>query len=211
MEKQNGIIGRLAVSLGRRDEKPNQELGRDIAAKKDKKAVTEIVENLANKDKNIQGDCIKVLDEIAIADPSLVKPYIPLLVDLLSHKNNRLQWGAMAVLDETTAGFPGDVAKYLQHIISSAEKGSVITKDRCFDILVKLASHTKYSQQSISLMFVQLLKSAPNQLAMYAEKSAKVLDKEYAKAFVKILEARLPELEKESARKRIEKVIRSTK
>jgi len=49
------IINRLANSLGRRDEVPNQELARDLAAKKDKKGIREIAENLWNKDRNCIG------------------------------------------------------------------------------------------------------------------------------------------------------------
>ena len=40
------VLNRLATSLGRRDEVPNQELARDLAAKKDKVGVREIAENL---------------------------------------------------------------------------------------------------------------------------------------------------------------------
>ena len=66
------IITSLASSLGRRDEVPNQELARALAAKKDKAGIREIAENLWNKDKNIQADCIKVLYEIGYIEPKLV-------------------------------------------------------------------------------------------------------------------------------------------
>jgi hypothetical protein len=58
------VLNRLAHSLGRRDEVPNQDLARDLVAKKDKRGIREIAENLWGKDKNIQADCIKVLYEI---------------------------------------------------------------------------------------------------------------------------------------------------
>ena len=51
------VLNRLASSLGRRDEVPNQELARDLAVKKDKKGIQEIAANLWNKDKSIQADC----------------------------------------------------------------------------------------------------------------------------------------------------------
>jgi hypothetical protein len=57
-------LDKLAHSLGRRDEVPNQELARELAAKKDKKGIREVAENLWHKDKNIQADCIKVLYEV---------------------------------------------------------------------------------------------------------------------------------------------------
>ena len=40
------VIDKLAYSLGRRDEVPNQELARDLAAKRDKAGIREIAENL---------------------------------------------------------------------------------------------------------------------------------------------------------------------
>lgn len=43
------VIPKLASSLGRRDEVPNQELARHIAANADQKAVEELVYNLSNK------------------------------------------------------------------------------------------------------------------------------------------------------------------
>ena len=48
------VLDKLAHSLGHRDEVPNQELARELAAKKDKKGISEIVESLWNKDQNIQ-------------------------------------------------------------------------------------------------------------------------------------------------------------
>jgi 3-dehydroquinate dehydratase len=62
------VLNRLAHSLGRRDEVPNQELARELAAKKNKAGIKEIAENLWNKDKNIQADCIKVLYEVGVID-----------------------------------------------------------------------------------------------------------------------------------------------
>src|SRR6218665_1102198 len=92
------IIGQLASSLGQRDEKPNQLLAQKISEAGDKKAVKELVKHLGHKDKNIQSDCIKVLDEISQASPGLVAPYAHELIALLDSRNNRLQWGAMTAL-----------------------------------------------------------------------------------------------------------------
>lgn len=59
------ILNQLASSQNRRDEVSNQELARDLATKKDKAGIREVVENLWNKDKKISSDWIKVLYEIA--------------------------------------------------------------------------------------------------------------------------------------------------
>ena len=47
------VIGKLASSLGRRDEVPNQELAKQLVKKKDKAAVKELLDNMDNKNKNI--------------------------------------------------------------------------------------------------------------------------------------------------------------
>ena len=91
-------LNRLASSLGRRDEVPNQELARDLAARKDKAGIREIAENLWNKDKNIQADCIKVLYEVGYLEPKLIADYAEDFVKLLRSKNNRLVWGGMTAL-----------------------------------------------------------------------------------------------------------------
>ena len=54
--------------------------------KKDKKAVQELVDNLNNKSKGIQNDCIKVLYEIGEINPALVADYAKSLFLLLDHK-----------------------------------------------------------------------------------------------------------------------------
>ena len=59
----NGIIEKLASSLNRRDEVPNQGLAKEIVLSKNKKAIKELVKNLSYK-KAIQNVCIKVLYEI---------------------------------------------------------------------------------------------------------------------------------------------------
>ena len=68
-------LERIAHFQNRRDEVPNQDLARDLASKKDRGGIREIAQNLWNKDKNIQADCIKVLYEIGYLNPALVAGY----------------------------------------------------------------------------------------------------------------------------------------
>src|SRR2546422_884291 len=91
-------LEKIASMQGRRDEVPNQELAKELAAKADRKGIKEIADNLWNKDKNIQADCIKVLYEIGYLKPELIGGYVSDFVKLLSSKNNRLVWGAMTAL-----------------------------------------------------------------------------------------------------------------
>ncbi|MDB5229854.1 MAG: hypothetical protein JWN76_659 [Chitinophagaceae bacterium] len=202
------VIAKLASSLNRRDEVPNQELAKTIAAGNDKKAVKELFENLKNKDKAIQSDCIKVIYEIGVLNPKLVSPFSNELVALLDTKNNRLQWGAMTALKTITDEDPKAIYSALAKIISVADKGSVITNDSCVAILVKLCKIKEYAKQAFSLLNERLLISPTNQLAMYAENSLPVITDKYKAIFIKTLNSRLGEIERDTLRLRVEKVIR---
>lgn len=201
------IIQHLASSQGRRDEVPNQELAQKIVSTKDKKSVQELVKNLHNKDKNIQSDCIKALDEIGVLEPSLISGYARNFLGLLDSKNNRLQWGAMAALDNITPEIPGTIHDNLSTIIAAADKGSVITRDRAVAILVKLYAITKYTDDAFALFNEQLQAAPTNQLPMYAEMMLSAITAKHKAQFAQSLVARLDDIEKESKRKRVEKVM----
>lgn len=202
------IINKLASSLNRRDEVPNQELAQQVALAKDKGAVKELVENLSHKNKDIQSDCIKVLYEIGETDPALIAPYVKEFVCLLEHKNNRLQWGAMTALDSITLEVSKDVYASLSKIVLAADKGSVITKDHAVSILIKLCSLKQYAGNAFVLLNEQLLGSPANQLPAYAEKAIPVITEQNRKQFLQTLTLRLDDIEKDTKRKRVEKVIK---
>nr|WP_299170881.1 hypothetical protein [uncultured Allomuricauda sp.] len=202
-----GVIDKLASSLNRRDEVPNQELAKEIVLSQDKEAVKELVENLANK-KAIQNDCIKVLYEIGEQAPKLISPYLDEFIAQLNSKNNRLQWGAMTAIGTITNDLPKEIFNALPTILCAADKGSVITKDHAINILLKLCSIKAYSESTFSLLVEQLLKSPTNQLPMYAERSIPIINDKNKTLFVKTLRSRLNDIEKETKRKRVEKVIK---
>lgn len=202
------VINKLASSLGKRDEVPNQELAAEIAGKNDKKAVQELVDNLSNKSKDVQSNCIKVLYEIGALKPALIAGHVNSFIELLTNKNNRLQWGAMTALHVITNEKPDAVYNALPTIIAVADKGSVITNDHCVGILIQLAAVKKYAEDAFQLL-VERLKICPtNQLPMYAENTLPVINENNKAEFIKTLSARLPEIEKETKRARVEKVIK---
>jgi hypothetical protein len=202
------IIDRLASPLNRRDEVPNLELAKKLAAKKDKDVIQELVDNLSNKSKDIQSDCIKVLYEIGELSPSLIAPYYREFLDLLDSKNNRLQWGATTALSSITLENPKAIYTSLTKIIAAADKGSVITRDNAVNILIRLCGIKQYAGKAFALLNEQLLKSPSNQLPMYAEKAASIVNEMNKRHFVKTLSARLKEIDIDSKRKRVEKVIK---
>ena len=202
------VLDKLATSLNRRDEIPNQELAKQIAKKKDVKAIRELIDNLANKNKDIQNDCIKVLYEIGAINPSLIADYAKNFIALLDHKNNRLQWGGMTAINAITLENPKMIYASLGKIIAAADKGSVITKDYAVNILIDLCSIKQYAEKSFSLLNEQLMESATNQLPMYAERTMPIINDKNKKMFVATLSKRLGDIDKDSKRKRLENVIK---
>ncbi|SNY94935.1 hypothetical protein [Flagellimonas pacifica] len=201
------VIDKLASSLNRRDEIPNQELAKEIVLSQDIEAVKVLVENLSNK-KAIQNDCIKVLYEIGGHAPKLISKYINEFIAQLSSKNNRLQWGAMTALGTITRERPKEIYTALPAILFAADKGSVITKDHAMNILIALCSQKDYAKNTFPLLIEQLLKSPTNQLPMYAERAIPIINDQNKILFVKTLASRLDDIEKETKRKRVEKVIK---
>ena len=202
------IISKLASSLGRRDEVPNQELARQIVKSKNPKAdVKELVDNLANRDKRIQGDCIKVLYEIGAERPALIADYLKEFLNLLESRNNRLAWGAMTALDYIASIDPARIHKHLGKIMMASDNGSVITKDHAIGILIKLAGEKRFSKNALALLLDQFRSCATNQLPMYAENACSIIPDQSKESFIKVLTSRLDDLERESGRRRVSKVI----
>jgi hypothetical protein len=202
------IIPKLATSLNRRDEGPNQELAKQIIKANDKKAIKELFDNLGNKDKGIQSDCIKVIYEIGEQKPQLIAAFAKELVALLDNKNNRLQWGAMTALHAITGEDPKTIYKALVKIIDVADKGSVITNEHCVGILIKLAAVKEYASDAFALVNERLKICPTNQLPMYAENALPIINEKNKNIFIKTLTARLGEIEKDTKRARVEKVIK---
>ena len=202
------VLPKLSTSLNRRDEVPNQILAKEIVNKNDSKAVKELIENLDNKSRGIQHDCIKVLYEIGERKPEMIAGYIKEFAALLDSKSNRLQWGGMSALNRITLQKPKEIYSILTKVISAADKGTVITKDNAVAILIKLCSIKQYADDAFSLLIEQLLSSPTNQLPMYAENAMPIINEKNKSVFIKTLLSRIDEIEKDTKRKRVEKVIK---
>jgi hypothetical protein len=202
------VIDKLATALNRRDEVPNQELAQEIVRTNDRAAVKELIENLANKDKRLQSDCIKALYEIGERRPALIATYHREFGKLLDSKNNRLVWGAMSALDSITPQKPKEIHGLLAKILAVADSGSVITRDHAVGILVKLGTLKQYEDACLPLLLEQLLACPNNQLPMYAEMSLPLVNDKNKAALQKVLTRRLGGLEKKSQKKRVAKVLK---
>ncbi len=115
----------------------------------------------------------------------------------------------MTALDALTIENPKTVYLGLAKSIEAANKGSVITKDHAINILIKLCAVKQYSDEAFALLIEQLKNCPTNQLPMYSENAMKIINnKSRADAFINVLSSRLDQVEKESKKKRIEKVIK---
>jgi len=202
------VLNKIASSLNRRDEVPNQELAHEIVDENNKQAVKELVENLNNKSKDIQDDCIKVLYEIGERKPALVADYAKDFIALLDNKNNRLQWGGMTALATIVLENPKVIYTALPKIVAAADNGTVITKDHCVNILVKLCSVKQYADDAFALLMEQILNSPTNQMPTYAEKAMPFVNDKNKAVFLKTLLSRVNDIESETKRKRLEKVMK---
>jgi hypothetical protein len=204
------VLNRLASSLGRRDETPNQELARDLAAKKDKAGIREIAKNLWNKDKNIQADCIKVLYEIGYIEPELISDYAEEFVNLLRSKNNRLVWGGMTALAEVAKANPDVVFKHLDEIKKAKETGSVITVDNAISTLAWTASaNSEYNQAIFPYLLKHLSSCRPKEVPQHSERTLPAVNLSNRRDFIKVLEKRMEDLSG-AGLARVKKVIKQT-
>lgn len=202
-------LEKLAHMQGRRDEVPNQELAKDIAARRDKRSIREIAENLWNKDKHIQADCIKVLYEIGYIKPELIAAYVPDFIKLLSSRNNRLVWGAMIALSTVAEVDAKEIFAHLDKITAAMKDGSVITIDNGVKVLARVASTQEEHSKKIFPYLIEHLKHCrPKEVAQHAESALPAVNAQNKKNFGDVLAARASMLSPAQAA-RIRKVLKT--
>jgi len=202
------VLNRLASSQGRRDEVPNQELARDLAARKDKAGIREIAENLWNKDKSVQADCIKVLYEVGYIEPKLIAECAEEFVRLLRSKNNRLVWGGMTALAEVAKANPNAVFRHLDEIKKAKETGSVITVDNAISTLAYTAAADEKNNKAIFPYLLKHLSGCrPKEVPQHSERTLPAVNSSNKADFIKVLEKRMEDLSG-SGLSRVKKVIK---
>jgi len=202
------VINLLSSSQGQKGNEANIVLAKEISASNNKGAVRELVENLSNKNKNIQSDCIKTLYEIGYIKPELIADYHGEFIKLLTSKNNRLVWGGMIALSTITDLKHAEIFDSLNIIMDTVNRGSVITIDAGVEILARLNKHAKYVNVTEPLLMEQLWKCPIKQLSMYIEKSIASIRKEGKEIYLTLIERRKKDCDNDSQAKRLEKSFR---
>lgn len=200
-------LDRLAHSQNRRDELPNQQLARELAAARDRDGICEIAENLGNRNKGIQADCIKVLYEIGYIDPGLIAEYADEFVRLLHSHNNRMVWGGMIALNTIAELRPQAVVTHLDEIERVIDAGSVITVDNGIQALARAASKDEKAGREIIAYLVEHLGSCRSKdVPQHAEKSLPAINTNNKTRFIRVLKDRMDELTG-PALERVKKVV----
>lgn len=200
------VLDRLASALNRNDERPNIELAEALAAAGDSAAIAELVAALDTAPAAIRSDAIKTLYEIGALRPELIAPHAAAFFAQLDSSSNRMVWGAMTALDAIAAVEPKTITAHVPEILAAADRSSVIAKDHCMAMLVKLAKGGD-TERMCKILLERLSDCAPNQFPTYAEEIAPVVPAAQRGNFIAILTRRLGTILQDSKKRRVEKLL----
>ncbi|MGE8205468.1 hypothetical protein ACQKP0_12965 [Heyndrickxia sp. NPDC080065] len=200
------IVNKLASQLNRKDEEPNIELAHELVDKNNHEGIKEVIQNLSNKDKKIQQDCIKVAYEIGEIKPELISDYALVFIDLLKSRNNRLVWGAMTTLSTIARVSSEIIMKHIETLFSAMKTGSVITVDKGVLTLGKLAVVNKQNNERIfPFLLTHLETCRPKEIPQHSESTIPAVTSDNKEAFLTVLKKRENELTV-SQLKRVKKI-----
>ncbi len=204
------VFNKLASSQNRNDEIPNQELAAQIIQDNDTEAVKELVVNLANKDKAIQSDCMKVLYELGQqGKPELIVPYTDTFVDFLSSKNNRLVWGAMTALGTITPFATVEIWKRIDEVIRANNAGSVITQDWGVRVVATVSAKSQeYEEKLFPYLLTFLSTCISRDVPKHGESILVAVNKDNRDTYLAVLKSREKDL-KPSQMTRIRKIYKT--
>ena len=186
------VLNRIAAFQGRRDEAPNQELARELAAARDSEGIREIAVNLWHKDKNIHSDCLKVLYEIGYLDPELIAPYVADFIKLLQSSNNRMVWGSLIALATITPLQSTVIYGHVTEIQRLMQTGTVITIDNGVKILASLAAGNPERNRRLFPYLIKHLETCRNgDVPRHAEYMLPAVNARNQDQFSRVLQTRM--------------------
>lgn len=185
------VIDKLASSLGRNDELPNQELAAELCRNQNMDSIRVLIDSLFNARNAIKNDSIKVLYEIGETEPKLISPYVREFLKLLGSKNNRLVWGGMTALSTIAKLNPEPIFTNIDSIFETIRKGSVITVDQGISVLAKVGSmKPEYEKMIFPFLLEHLTSCRPRELPQHAERCTVIINSGNKNDFVSVLEKR---------------------
>jgi hypothetical protein len=186
------VLNRIACFQGRRDEAPNRELARDLAARDDRASIRELVANLHHPDQDVRSDCVKTLYEVGYLRPELIADYTDEFLRLLRDRNNRMIWGSMLALSTIAALRADELYQHRRRIQDALAEGSVITMDNGIKILAAVAAaNASYRNELFPYLLHHLETCRPKDVPQHSEAILQAVDAAHADAFIALLERRL--------------------
>lgn len=203
------ILDRLASSLGRNDEVPNQDLARELVNSNDIDGIREIAQNIWNRKTAIRSDCIKVIYEIGALKPELIADFYPDFVRLLISRENRMVWGAMYALAAISRIKADELYPFIHNIKKAMEQGSVITIDNGVKALAGIASHnSSYQKEIVPYLLRHLGKCRTKEVPQHAESTLSAISGEFVEPFRQVITNRMAEMTPTQAQ-RVRRILRS--
>lgn len=189
------VIDKLACSLGRNDEIPNQELAKELCLTKDRTSIKELVLSLFSGSNAIKNDSIKVLYEIGAVQPELISPFVNEFIKLLNSSNNRLVWGSMTALSTIATINSNEIFENIDLVFEVINKGSVITVDNGITVLAVVGStRPEYEKTILPFLLKHLETCRPREVAQHSERSMVIVNTGNKNDFQRVLEKRLADL-----------------
>ncbi|HEX9063346.1 MAG TPA: sister chromatid cohesion protein PDS5 [Clostridia bacterium] len=202
------MIEKIASNLGRNDEEPNISLAILLSDTRDKEGISEIVQGLKDKKKEVSSDCIKVLYEIGERTPELISEYVMDFIGLLESKNNRLVWGGMTALSQIVYLKHEEIFNNIEIIKKAYKTGSVITVDNAVSVLAKLCkTNEKYEKTIFDDIINHLITCRPKEVPQHSERAFICVNKDNSPKFMDVLLKRKESLT-EAQKKRVDKLIK---
>jgi hypothetical protein len=175
----------------------------------DFEGILEIAENLWNKDKRVQKDCLSVLEQVGLFEPELIENYVADFIELIFSKDNRLVWAAMINLALIADRKPQEIFEQYDDIVKVIEKGSVITQDNGIKTLAKVAStSTEYEEVIVPYLLEQLRRCRSKSVPQYAESIRVSVNSDFQEQYLSILNERLDALSAAQQR-RVKKLLKT--
>jgi len=189
------ILNQLASQLNREDEKPNIELALQLANDNHHVGIDEVIDNLSNKDRKIQHDCIKVAYEIGQVKPELIGKYALIFIQLLKSRDNRLVWGAFTAISTIAEVSSAILMEHLETLFSTIKTGSVITVDKGILTLAKLAAvNSLYNERIFPFLLQHLETCRSKEVPQHAESTFIAVTHENKERLLNVLRKREPYL-----------------
>ena len=201
------VLSKLSGALGRNNDEANKDLGMELVRNRDQAGIREIIENLKNKDKRIQVDCLSVLEQVGKLAPELMENAVDNLMALALGRNNRLIWAAMIDLALIADRKPKEIFERFDDLMKVCEAGSVITQDNGIKIFAKVASTDTGRDVIWPFLMEQLKTCRPKSVAQYAESTYVAVTDKNREEFRAVLNPRLISLS-EAQKKRVMKLLR---